>query len=82
MPNALWEIDHGDNRFVACVECAYNYLLGLYEGSFILDKPVRNKNYRNEDKGVYAAEDFFGEHAETTCGVAHHCEGCDLEIGK
>jgi hypothetical protein len=79
---ALWEIDHGDNRFVACVDCAYKYLVELYEGSFILEMPVLNKNYRDEDNGVYVTEDFFNEHAEGICGEAHTCTGCNIEIGK
>lgn len=77
MSKAIWEVSTGDDRFIACVDCAYKYLVELYESSFILEQPIRDKNYRDEDNGVYAAEDFFGEHTEDTCGVKHTCSGCN-----
>jgi hypothetical protein len=82
MSKAIWEVENGDDRFLACVDCAYKFLVELYEGSFIVDSPVKDKNYRDEVRNVFAAEDFFGEHAETICGVAHRCSGCNLEIGN
>lgn len=82
MSKAIWEINNGDDRFLACVDCAYKHLIELYEGSFILDKPIHDKNYNDPNNDVSASEDFFGEHADSICGVSHVCLGCNEKIGS
>lgn len=82
MTKAVWEIDNKDDRFLSCGSCAYEFLIELYEASFILDKPILGENYKDEDNGVYVSEDFFKEHAVTVCGVEHTCEICDERIGE
>jgi hypothetical protein len=76
MAKALWEVNNGDSSFVSCVYCAYKFLLEMYQKSFILDKPIRDKNYRDVANDVSAAEDFFGEHDKATC------LGYKIEIGS
>jgi hypothetical protein len=82
MTKTVWETDTNEDRFLSCGNCAYKFLMELYEASLILDKPILGENYSNPGKGVYVSEDFFNEHAITVCGVEHTCIGCNERIGE
>lgn len=66
-----WEIVDNDFVGVACAKCAHDFL--VERG--VVDHTV-GENYRNADAGLYALEDFFGEHA----GHGHRCN-CEAELG-
>lgn len=78
----LWEVNNGDDRFLACVDCAYKHVADLFEKGLVTPKPLLNENWASDDGNHSAAEDFFNEHTITVCGVAHKCSGCNLEIGN
>ena len=72
---AVWEVAYGDNQFVSCVNCAFDF---LKENGF--NDAEYGQNYRNEDKNIFASEDVFGEHTESGCEVQHFCAGCDQRL--
>jgi hypothetical protein len=66
-----WEIVDNDFVDVACDKCAHDFLVerGVKEH-------IVGENYHNADAGLYAVEDFFGEHA----GQGHRCD-CGVDLG-
>ena len=70
--NTTWEIVDNDFADVACAKCA---------NVFLREHGVSNhtvgENYSNEQTGVYAQEDVFGQHS----GEGHTCSGCGILLG-
>ena len=76
---ALWECSDGESQWISCQDCAYKFLVDLFENKVIAKLPVRGENFRDDVSGIDISQDFFGEHSESDDLI---CFICEIGLGE